>query len=110
MAIRSVGSATYSDDRTIGASGEDVIEFPHACSSIMILLQTNIGDVFTVILNEDEDQGEGIHNPVTFNSGAVITVNDYRIDTVTVRSTNGSNWGYMAYVNPGTGLGFSEVS
>ena len=109
MAYRSIDSTSFSDNRTIDASGVDVVELPTACSAITLVFRPNIGDDFSYIFNED-DLGDGIHNPLEVPAGGVINVDNFRIRTITIRSTAGSRWGYMAYMAPGVGLGYREAT
>jgi len=109
MAIRSVTSAYFSEERTIDATGVDVVELAEPCSSVII--QFHPGAVgYTLILDNGIPQGDGPKEAVNFTPGTVITIDSWRLHTITVTGAVGATWSYMAFVKPFTGLGFSTIS
>ena len=97
--IISVDSITYAADATIDVTGEAYVELPNSCSSLLVTFGNNIGDAFELSINNDD--------PKEFSAGATLSIDDHLISNFTITSTQGSTWGYMAFVKPRKGLGFT---
>ncbi len=105
MAIKSITHADFGSSGAIPAGGEVRIDFPTTCSSITFYLGTNVGDDFEVMLNEDEETGQGPTAAwdkqfLTWPAGIIMTIRDYRINSITLRSTAASTYTVWAFVSP----------
>lgn len=109
MAVRSVTSGYFSEERTIGAAGSDTVELTEPCSAIII--QFHPGAVnYTLELNPTVTQGAGPQQAITYRPGNVLALDNWRVYSLTVTGAVGATWSYTAFIKPRTGLGFSVTS
>lgn len=104
--IVSVDSACFADDYVIGAGLIDEVTLPQTCSSILITFGTDQGQNFDLIINEYDEQGDGLKQKA-FAPGTSLSLDDWPVRTIKVIGVQGANWGYMAFVKPRKGLGFT---
>jgi len=105
MATKSVQFADFAESSVI-TGGENIVTFPTLVSSVTFYLGTNKGDDFEIMLNHDQadEQGptsEWDKNWITLPPGIIMTISDYRVKTISIKSTNDSKYSVWGFVSPG---------
>ena len=105
MATRSVRYADFAESSTI-TGGENIVTFPTLVSSVTFYLGTNKGDDFEIMLNHGQSDEQGPDASwekswITFPAGIIMTISDYRVKTISLKSTNGSKYSVWGFVSPG---------